>query len=139
MKIVHTPTAEMIADLLTKPIQGVQFVKLRQLLMQCKVTQEFSTLPNMTPLRFMSLSLRQLWINFPRQLRLPLLSSYSLYSRPSPPRLICVCNFSKFFPLPSTSSSFDSHQIKGIALRISKGCFDRGLCPLSVPAVEELC
>lgn len=36
MKIVHTPTAEMIADLLTKPIQGIQFTKLRQLLMQCK-------------------------------------------------------------------------------------------------------
>ena len=36
MKIVHTPTAEMIADVLTKPIQGIQFKKLRQLMMSCK-------------------------------------------------------------------------------------------------------
>jgi hypothetical protein len=35
MKIIHTPTGEMIADLLTKPIQGIQFIKLRRLLMSC--------------------------------------------------------------------------------------------------------
>jgi hypothetical protein len=31
--IVHTPTTEMIADILTKPIQGKQFLKLRSMLM----------------------------------------------------------------------------------------------------------
>ena len=35
LKIIHTPTGEMIADMLTKPIQGIQFIKLRRLLMSC--------------------------------------------------------------------------------------------------------
>jgi hypothetical protein len=48
----------------------------------------------------------------------------------------------KFFPLLSTSSYIDSYQIKGIALRISDGCFDGrlfsalSLSALSVPGVD---
>ena len=32
LKVIHTPTAEMIANIPTKPLQGAQFVKERQLL-----------------------------------------------------------------------------------------------------------
>jgi hypothetical protein len=35
LRIIHTPTATMTADLLTKPLQGSQFKLLRNLLMNC--------------------------------------------------------------------------------------------------------
>jgi hypothetical protein len=35
LRIIHTPTASMIADLLTKPLQGSQFKLLRNCLMSC--------------------------------------------------------------------------------------------------------
>ena len=38
LKLVHTPTEEMIADILTKPLQGLQFTKLRALMMHCGPT-----------------------------------------------------------------------------------------------------
>jgi hypothetical protein len=36
LRIVHTPTASMTADLLTKPIQGPRFKLLRNMLMNCE-------------------------------------------------------------------------------------------------------
>ena len=43
LNVVHCPTALMIADLLTKPIQGAQFNTLRQMMMNCDVRPTSTT------------------------------------------------------------------------------------------------
>ena len=37
VEVTHTPTDDMVADLLTKPIQGARFVRLRDMLLNSMV------------------------------------------------------------------------------------------------------
>lgn len=37
VKVLHTPTDDMVADLLTKPIQGAKFERLRDMLLNSMV------------------------------------------------------------------------------------------------------